>query len=197
MYPPSLIRNSLANKFNTLVLNLLKISIMLFKITLLTLTALRINLTLTSVPLTLGITIFIIALTSLILICIISTTWLALSFFLIYIGGILVLFAYFLAILPNQFLNRLYSIIFSLLALAVIGINEHQLLHSPQWSYNQFSVHLILSNQNTVIVITLALSLLLVLIITVKLTIIKSGPLRPYSYPTYDICSTRRHRYDI
>lgn len=110
-------------------------------------------------------------------------SWYAFLVFLIYVGGMLVMFAYFLALTPNQQIpttrNAVYiSITLTTLAL-VAGVTDTKVFISQEiWQDNMY----LYSINTTPILIILALVLLLTIIIVVKLTNRSGGPLRPFNY---------------
>lgn len=110
-------------------------------------------------------------------------SWYAFLVFLIYVGGMLVMFAYFLALTPNQQIpttrNAVYiSITLTTLAL-VAGVTDTKVFISQEiWQDNMY----LYSINTTPILIILALVLLLTIIIVVKLTNRSDGPLRPFNY---------------
>lgn len=133
-------------------------------------------------PLTLGLNILFIALFLTIVFATSIRNWFAFLIFLIYVRGILVIFAYFAAIAPNQvipsasiFMAWLVSfiIIFSLLILS----SSPTLL--PAY-YSKIMSKLYLS-QSIPLLLMLATILLLIIIVVVKLTSRNKGPLRPFS----------------
>lgn len=140
-----------------------------------------ISLLLCSSPLAIGLTILSIALLIAILYSLTCSSWFGLLIFLIYIGGILVIFSYFVALIPNQpsisisNLNILrISIIITLLLTTLF--NYPPLIISV---YSNFT-EVIYQPQNTSILILLALILLLIIVITVKITHRSRGPLRAF-----------------
>jgi len=133
-------------------------------------------------PLTIGLLILFLALLLSITFSISMSSWVALLIFLIYIGGMLVIFSYFVAITPNQNLSTLLIIIvlsISIIALSFISfilnilppismeyVKQTNIIYQP---YNIFSL------------IILALILLFTIVVVVKVSIHNKGPLRPFS----------------
>lgn len=130
-------------------------------------------------PISLAITILIIAIITALLIALLISSWIAFLLFLIYIGGILVIFAYFVATAPNfpiriklPLITRL--IIFSSIFL-LIQKSSIQPISIQSSSLNTFySIH------STPTLLIIALILLLTIIIVVKLVSLPKGPLRPF-----------------
>lgn len=132
-------------------------------------------------PLYLGLWILLLALSISVLIGPITSSWFRFIVFLIYIGGILVIFAYFAAIQPNQDLKitplvlltlSTTILIFSIIPLKSILV---PISFTPAIT-SLFHIH------NIPILIALAIILFLALIAVVKISHINYGPLRPFNY---------------
>lgn len=136
-------------------------------------------------PLTLGVWVLLLAIFIASVTTFFSSSWFGLLLFIIYIGGMLVIFSYFVAIAPNQKLP--ISIIFSLffiLFLIIYQILEHSslLLSTTPSHPNSLitSITQIFEIANIPVLIFLAWLLLLALILVVKLASPTIGPLRPF-----------------
>jgi len=134
-------------------------------------------------PVSLGIIVLAIALLLAITFSYSISSWVAFLIFLIYIGGILVIFSYFVAIVPNQNLSIIHiilSIALSIISLTIItkSINIKLPIHTT--FINRFNSLYTRSNIYTLIL--LASILLFTIIVVVKLTILTKGPLRPFIY---------------
>jgi NADH-ubiquinone oxidoreductase chain 6 len=148
-------------------------------ITMLTL-SFGVSLIITFYPLTLG---FWILVLSIIISILISTTfsrWFGFIIFLIYIGGMLVIFAYFVAIQPNQHFRLKVPFFFLILSFINLPINIYPILlnlfsESRWWIRSLFFIN------NIIVLIMLALVLFLALVIVVKITRIYIAALRPFS----------------
>nr|YP_010403027.1 NADH dehydrogenase subunit 6 [Sirsoe methanicola]UQV94835.1 NADH dehydrogenase subunit 6 [Sirsoe methanicola] len=133
-------------------------------------------------PLTLGLWIMSLALTSSMLASAASYSWFGLMMFLIYIGGMLVMFAYFMAIQPNQQLNITPSFLTLLLTLMIAPWIlrtphlSHSIIEQPTW------VTTLMSMYNIPSLMILGLVLFLTLLAVVKISSSFMGPLRPYNY---------------
>lgn len=132
-------------------------------------------------PLTIGLLILLMALLLSITFAISMSSWIAILIFLIYIGGILVIFSYFVAITPNQNLSFitllaiLLSSIFSIIFIAFI------LNITTPININYVSqTNIIYEKFNIPVLITLALVLLFTIVVVVKVSIHNKGPLRPF-----------------
>nr|WDA96135.1 NADH dehydrogenase subunit 6 [Whitmania pigra] len=119
---------------------------------------------------------------SLMLSCMFSilfSNWFAFMIFLIYVGGMLVMFSYFAALTPNQFI-RLNKVVFSLF----IGLlSLMSLLNSDMKPYKYTYASLYDSMYNSCyfyMLILMILLLLLMMLIVVKLVYSSKGPLRPF-----------------
>jgi len=134
-------------------------------------------------PVSLGIIVLAIALLLAITFSYSISSWVAFLIFLIYIGGILVIFSYFVAIVPNQNLSIIHiilSIALSIISLTIItkSINIKLPIHTT--FIKRFNSLYTRSNIYTLIL--LASILLFTIIVVVKLTILTKGPLRPFIY---------------
>lgn len=155
--------------------------------TILTLTTLLSTITLTFLlartPITLGINILILALFLATLIAIIMRPWFGFLIFLIYIGGILVIFAYFLALVPNQQItdhtNAIYFILTTITLISTTLLIEIS-IPIPQRLYSNTAYIYIPKICPSIIFI--GVLLLITIIIVVKLTARIRGPLRPFLY---------------
>jgi len=140
-------------------------------------------------PLSIGLTILIIAIILTIIFALTLSSWLALLIFLIYIRGILVLFSYFVAITPNQTLPSIYIlIILSSAILPIYALLYSNILSYPIIQLYNTTLNTIYLQHNTTNLSILATILLITMIIVVKITLKFKGPLRPFSnqyVPTY------------
>ena len=159
---------------------------------------LRFSLILANSPLLLGLWILLLATTISILIGLISSSWLGFFIFLIYIGGLLVIFAYFVALSPNQLFYT--TIIFGLSILTLPRVYLASLpsnaLSNLDFNSLQVSIPItsLLTNQNISIYLFLAIVLFLALVAVVKISTISAGPLRPFNYDkTYSKISPSYH----
>lgn len=133
-------------------------------------------------PLTIGLTILIIALLLAITFAYSISSWIAFLIFLIYIGGMLVIFSYFVSIIPNQTLYLSYNLTVIALSLSLIFISSYIINIKPLIVSSQpLLLNFIYLPLNVPILIILALILLFTIIVVVKLSILSKGPLRPFS----------------
>ena len=156
---------------------------MLLIITLRTIISLIATLILTSSPLLLGLWIILLALLISIFVAISSTSWLGIIIFLIYVGGLLVIFAYFVALTPNLLIEGKKS---GLIVIVTALASSTALYHTNTPDFKGFATALQLPiinllTENSLITITLALVLFFALIAVVKLCSSLSSPLRPFN----------------
>nr|BDQ44218.1 NADH dehydrogenase subunit 6 [Polypheretima elongata] len=137
---------------------------------------------LSTTPIMLGINILIMALLLSATLATSMSSWYAFLVFLIYIGGMLVMFAYFLALTPNQQMpttsNMIYMLV-TLITLTTVAILTKTKVSIPM-EMAQNNMYLYASNTAPMLII-LALILLLTMMIVVKLTNRSKGPLRPFN----------------
>lgn len=131
-------------------------------------------------PLSLGIVILFTALVLTFNYALIITSWVAFLIFLIYVGGILVIFAYFVALTPNQQTNQIIviPIVMTLTSLLLISITTKRSLLTPISTIK--NINTLYLTENIQLLLILALILLFTIIIVVKLVTNNKGPLRPF-----------------
>lgn len=147
--------------------------------------ALTFTLLLASTPLLLGAWILLLTFAIASLFSFISATWLGIFSLLIYVGGLLVIFAYFVALAPNQILEAKTMILSTLSLFSLFFITStSQLSLFSSFSLDTPSVQPpitnLLSLSNTMILISLALILFFTLVAVVKIRTRQAGPLRPW-----------------
>nr|BCJ04111.1 NADH dehydrogenase subunit 6 [Metaphire hilgendorfi] len=138
---------------------------------------------LSTTPIMLGINILIMALLLSVTLASSMSSWYAFLVFLIYVGGMLVMFAYFLALAPNQQMPTKSNVMYALMTLIILTtvaiITDTKIFISQEM--NQDSAYLY-SVSTSPILIMLSLTLFLTMVIVVKLTNRSGGPLRPFNY---------------
>nr|YP_009171122.1 NADH dehydrogenase subunit 6 [Drawida japonica]AIR76347.1 NADH dehydrogenase subunit 6 [Drawida japonica] len=154
---------------------------MILSLYIMLMTTISFSIYLSSTPISLGISILMMALLLSCTFASVMSSWFAFLIFLIYIGGMLVMFAYFLALTPNQHSIPMFNIpilIMSLLTLYfILFVTDMKMMSMSDFSdsfvflYSQF---------NSPILILFVLILLLAMVIVVKLTYRSKGPLRPF-----------------
>lgn len=131
-------------------------------------------------PITIGVLVLLIALSLAIIYGLTLSSWIAFLLFLIYVRGILVIFAYFVALSPNQQINKFIvipSITFLLtVTMTIIWINLYPNI-APTF---QYLINTFYTNINIPILIILAIILFLAIVVVVKIVTNNKGPLRPF-----------------
>lgn len=133
-------------------------------------------------PFSIAITILLTALITSRLYAALHSSWLSFLLFLIYVGGILVIFSYFLAITPNQQKFNNYSIFIPFISMLLFIIIF--ILTVDSWT----SYIPILPQLTTIIFTTFNLSSLIILVVVLLFTIVvviktcklEKGPLRSF-----------------
>nr|BDQ44244.1 NADH dehydrogenase subunit 6 [Amynthas glaucus] len=137
---------------------------------------------LSTTPIMLGINILTMALLMSVTLATSMSTWYAFMVFLIYIGGMMVMFGYFLALTPNQQMPTTSSLTYMLMTMATlmtVSIATKTKVYIPH-EVRQDNMYLY--SMGTAPALTLlALILLLTMVIVVKLTNRSKGPLRPFN----------------
>lgn len=148
---------------------------------LLLISSLSINIIIIINPLSIGITILFMALLVSTIFSYVITSWIAFLIFLIYIGGILVMFSYFVAITPNQTTNIVSIILIVLSTFLILTSISNILLIKITTLHNYITQsNIFFLKSNISILIFIAIILLFTIIIVVKLTCNTKGPLRPF-----------------
>jgi len=142
-------------------------------------------------PVNLGITVLSIALIISALLSTITTRWFGFIIFIIYVGGILVIFAYFAALQPNQYITSWRWVITpSFFVILLITLSQTLNISWTPTIPNTTEVYF---TTNIVIPILLALILFLALVIVVKTAHADEGPLRPFNYVQSSSKNSPRH----
>nr|YP_010584287.1 NADH dehydrogenase subunit 6 [Baicaloclepsis echinulata]UZT67828.1 NADH dehydrogenase subunit 6 [Baicaloclepsis echinulata] len=113
----------------------------------------------------------------------ILSSWYSFLIFLIYVGGMLVMFAYFVALTPNQMLKiKLYFLTFNMtfFLLMMPFILGGKTLVVKNFHY--FDSMELYSSLNLLLVFMIILLLLTIMLLVVKMINTSKGPLRPYLY---------------
>nr|QVX31175.1 NADH dehydrogenase subunit 6 [Gesiella jameensis] len=152
--------------------------------------AMSLSVMMLTTPIFMGIWMLLTALMSTILISNFLKSWFALLIFLIYIGGMLVMFAYFSSLTPNQFLNTKFTFITFLMLMIMFSstkiinhkyININNTIQMQEIYTNFLSYINLFSYNNLFLLLFLVMTLFFVLIAVVKITIMNMGPLRPFN----------------
>nr|YP_010586938.1 NADH dehydrogenase subunit 6 [Asychis amphiglyptus]UZZ45806.1 NADH dehydrogenase subunit 6 [Asychis amphiglyptus] len=145
--------------------------------------SMTIAMALATTPLMLGIWVLIMAFMVASIVCLPLTSWLSFIIFLIYIGGLLVMFAYFIAIDPNKKLNFMAPIILPMIIMASIYALASKMSLSPTLMFSSTNAPAFASlymMNNIPILILLTLILLLAMVVVVNIANPTEGPLRPF-----------------
>lgn len=129
-------------------------------------------------PLSLGIVILIIAVTLTLIYASIISSWVAFLIFLIYVRGILVIFAYFVSLIPNQPTHYITFPTIILVTISLIPLIYKSFRINSIFMY-KFTNTMYTFN-NIVTLLILALFLLFAIIVVVKIVTNNKGPLRPF-----------------
>lgn len=130
-------------------------------------------------PLILGIIILGTALILTLIYSQILTSWVAFLIFLIYVGGILVIFAYFVALTPNQHTNIIIIPLILIFTITLIWIALLNKYPTTPTTYIKL-MYTFYQNDNIQLLLILALILLFTIVVVVKLVTNNKGPLRPF-----------------
>nr|YP_010373149.1 NADH dehydrogenase subunit 6 [Hyperhalosydna striata]QTZ18395.1 NADH dehydrogenase subunit 6 [Hyperhalosydna striata] len=149
--------------------------------------SLSLSLILASSPLSMGLWVLLIALAAAFFVGVMFNSWFSFIIFLIYIGGMLVMFAYFAALTPNQplgllsmLLASMFTLLLILLILILVTFSSPNLF-SPMMPNPVNGISILYSPSNSYILLLLASILFFVLVAVVKVANINKGPLRPFN----------------
>ncbi len=154
---------------------------MLLSLLILTITATTFTASIALNPLTIGLLILFLALILSVTFSLSISSWVALLIFLIYIGGMLVIFSYFVAITPNQNLSAIVLINTLFSSIFVLAFISYALNMLTPLNINYITqTNIIYEKYNIPVLIILALILLFTIVVVVKVSIHNKGPLRPF-----------------
>nr|QGZ10002.1 NADH dehydrogenase subunit 6 [Eisenia nordenskioldi nordenskioldi] len=138
---------------------------------------------LASTPIILGVNILIMSLLLSAVFASFISSWFAFLVFLIYVGGMLVMFAYFLALTPNLQMTNSNNIMYSMISMITFSLLTFTMsIKVPAMSEFFQGSSLLYLKSTAPFLILLALILLFTMIIVVKLTTLSKGPLRPFMF---------------
>lgn len=135
-------------------------------------------------PLRLGLIVIIIAIVLRVIVGFLFVSWFGFLLFLIYVGGLLVIFAYVVVLMPNNYFfskNVFFYFLMSfiiirlLLSLVYVNINNRERLFLMQ-----DSAQILVSDYSGVVFVFLAIILFFALLVVVKVCYFQGGPLRPF-----------------
>ncbi len=147
--------------------------------------SISLSMILSASPLSLGLWILILALLISFNTSISISSWFGLVIFLIYIGGMLVIFAYFSALSPNEPIEAskiMLSILFSTFFLMLLSLKVFSLNLSQSIFLSLFPITFLYLFWNIPILIFLAVVLFFILVAVVKIASINRGALRHFSF---------------
>jgi NADH-ubiquinone oxidoreductase chain 6 len=144
--------------------------------------SLILTLILISTPLMIGISIIMVALRLACLFASLFRSWYAFLIFLIYVGGILVIFAYFVSLVPNQKTDYKKHAKFILLTFFFLILLKIIINWTPVILVSAFSINSLYLHARSPILFFIVVLLLITIVIIVKITNRTAGPLRPFSY---------------
>nr|YP_010610704.1 NADH dehydrogenase subunit 6 [Luteuthis dentatus]WAP91472.1 NADH dehydrogenase subunit 6 [Luteuthis dentatus] len=145
-------------------------------------------------PLSLGFMLMILSITSSILVSFITYSWYGYMLFLVYIGGMLVMFMYVVSLIPNLIFLSLKMMMFfffffmCMLMVFLFTLYSYMDLSSMEFMYMNMNLMsmgnsgLIMMEYNFFCYILLGVLLLFVLISVVKICYYCNGPLRVFKY---------------
>jgi len=117
-----------------------------------------------------------------ILISRVFSTWFAAIVVIVYVGGLLVIFSYFLAVSPNQTVNSRYSNFLSCLVLSFLAFFLNlSVFYCPVSLGGVLGADYLFSSDSGSIFIFFVLFLLFCLFCVVSIVQLCEGPLRPFS----------------
>nr|ALS46247.1 NADH dehydrogenase subunit 6 [Glycera unicornis] len=136
---------------------------------------------LSSSPLTLGLWILMLALLTAAAAALSMASWFGFIIFLIYVGGMLVMFAYFSAIQPNQQFKMTTPLTATTITCLALPLYHNDATTNTLTNTNWW-VSAMYDPVNTPSLIFLALVLFLALVSIVKISFLNRAPLRPFTY---------------
>lgn len=137
-------------------------------------------------PLTLGCSILTLTLAFCCLSSLFTLSWFTLILFLIYVGGLLIIFAYFVALSPNQHHQFLISppllFIVFLVTTALSSFYIPLFINTPLFYSTSQLMPILYTYENFLSLIFAAVTLFITLLAVVKTVRLPFGPLRPFSH---------------
>uniref|UniRef100_A0AAU6QGV9 NADH dehydrogenase subunit 6 n=1 Tax=Prionospio sanmartini TaxID=3050092 RepID=A0AAU6QGV9_9ANNE len=141
------------------------------------------TLALATSPLFMGLWIISLALVMAMSTSMILTSWLGMMMFLIYVGGLLVMFAYFVALTPNLLIESKTMTLMLTLSTPLIFLSVSIMLISDNKLFSditQLPLSFLMS-ENLYTITLIALTLFFALVAVVKICSTFSSPLRPFN----------------
>lgn len=136
-------------------------------------------------PLRLGLIVMFVSIILRGLLGIVFVSWFGFLLFLIYVGGLLVIFAYVIILIPNRYYFSknifIYILIIFLLFFMLFFMTGFYLSLEDSFLSFQDSAQLIVSDYSSLVFLFLSLVLFFALLVVVKVCHFHGGPLRPFS----------------
>nr|YP_009400209.1 NADH dehydrogenase subunit 6 [Zeylanicobdella arugamensis]AQT26247.1 NADH dehydrogenase subunit 6 [Zeylanicobdella arugamensis] len=132
-------------------------------------------------PILMALNILLVSIMLAMMMSIMVSSWYAILMFLIYIGGMMIMFSYFIALTPNQTLKMKSYFAINMMTLSLIlppmifFMNNLNIKNNMMMCYDLYLMNM------KPITMMMILILLMMLLIIVKLVKISSGPLRPFN----------------
>jgi len=130
-------------------------------------------------PLTLSIIIITLAICSSLILNLLISTWYAIILYLIYIGGIITIFSYFVRFRSNDSIWAKRKLQLLLLPPIIIKSLNLQILVPPAINLQLLKLYL---SSNIIILLVITIILLYIIIIVIKIVKSNNGPLRGYNH---------------
>jgi len=130
-------------------------------------------------PLTLSIIIITLAICSSLILNLLISTWYAIILYLIYIGGIITIFSYFVRFRSNDSIWAKRKLQLLLLPLITIKSLNLQIFCPPAINLQLLKLYL---SSNIIILLVITIILLYIIIIVIKIVKSNNGPLRGYNH---------------
>nr|ALQ78845.1 NADH dehydrogenase subunit 6 [Glycera cf. tridactyla FS19] len=143
--------------------------------------AMCMSILLTFSPLAMGFWVLMIALLTAACVSLSMSSWFGFIIFLIYIGGMLVMFAYFTAIQPNQQFKILTPLSATIMTSLILPSYMNPTIIN-NINFKNWWMSTMYDSMNIPSLIFLALALFLALISVVKISFLNRAPLRPFIY---------------
>nr|AOR07215.1 NADH dehydrogenase subunit 6 [Mesenchytraeus cf. gelidus SL-2017] len=154
---------------------------MILSLLILTITATTFTASTAMNPLTMGLLILMMALLISMIFSMSMSSWVALLIFLIYIGGMLVMFSYFVAITPNQNLSMMLVLSMLISSVSALIFMAFMMNMTPPMNLEYtVQTNIMYEKFNIIMLTMLALILLFTMVVVVKVSIHNKGPLRPF-----------------
>lgn len=137
-------------------------------------------LALTDTPIIIGIAILTLALSLACIFAYIIRSWYAFIIFLIYVGGILIIFSYFISLTPNNrrnYLPKVKLFILSYLASLIVLFYRNRIYVNINYSFNIFYLYKL---NYFPVLLFIILILLFIIFIVIKIISQTKGPIRPF-----------------